>query len=388
MKLGKIAKIQSGGTPSRSNDSYYGGNIPWVKISDITDCDGILNDTEEKITELGLQSIRNIIFPKGTLLFAMYGSVGKTAIAGTLLATNQAILGIVPDNKIVLTKYLKYWFDSNKERLLSMANGVALKNLSAGIVKNLDVALPSIEKQEKIVEILDQADELRKKRAKSMEQLEELKLSLFAELIETNSSSTKVVRTEKLHNVVSEIIDCPHSTPNYSERTTSFPCIRTSEIVDGAIDWTKMKFLEKDEYLKRIKRAEIKEGDIIYGREGSFGDAVIVPRNSNMSLGQRVMMIRPKEGKTNTIFLWFLLRSSKVYEQAIRMNTGSTVGHVNVKDIKNFDVVVPPIEIQDSFARKIEPIFSLSTYIHGSLQRLDSLFESCLQRAFNGELIS
>ena len=82
LSLKDVCDIQSGGTPSRSNKEYWDGDIPWAKISDIEDAKGVLVITEEKITEEGLSAIRGRIFQPGTLLFAMYGSVGKTAIAG------------------------------------------------------------------------------------------------------------------------------------------------------------------------------------------------------------------------------------------------------------------------------------------------------------------
>ena len=89
---GEIGQMSSGGTPSRANAEFYGGTFPWAKISDIESAkSGVITDTEEKITDAGLKAINNRIFEKNTLLLAMYGSVGKTAITGTRLSCNQAI---------------------------------------------------------------------------------------------------------------------------------------------------------------------------------------------------------------------------------------------------------------------------------------------------------
>ena len=84
-KLSDLCFMQSGGTPRRGVDNYYGGDIPWVKIGDIDLSEGKpITRTKENITEEGLKSINNRLFEKGTLLLAMYGSVGKTAIAGKI----------------------------------------------------------------------------------------------------------------------------------------------------------------------------------------------------------------------------------------------------------------------------------------------------------------
>lgn len=91
--LGDLCDIQSGGTPSRAGSGLFGGDIPWAKISDLEASDGTLTQTEESITERGLEAIRGRLFPEGTLLFAIYGSIGKMAFAGCETSCNQAILG-------------------------------------------------------------------------------------------------------------------------------------------------------------------------------------------------------------------------------------------------------------------------------------------------------
>jgi type I restriction enzyme S subunit len=133
VKLEKLCKIQSGGTPRRGVDGFYGGNIPWAKIGDIENAEnGYLFNTIETITPAGLKSINNKIFPKNTVLLAMYGSVGKTSITGLEMTTNQAILGLQPnDQNILHFNYLRYWLDFSKNELIKKARGVALQNISA-----------------------------------------------------------------------------------------------------------------------------------------------------------------------------------------------------------------------------------------------------------------
>ena len=147
VKLKSVCDIQSGGTPSRKKNSHYGGKIKWAKISDLeTAGDGFIYNTEEHITESGLENIRNRMFEIDTLFLAMYGSVGKTAITKERMSCNQAILGInVNKQNLVHLPFLKYWFDSVKEKLINSARGVALKNLSAGIVKDLKIPLPPLD---------------------------------------------------------------------------------------------------------------------------------------------------------------------------------------------------------------------------------------------------
>src|SRR5690606_12259632 len=145
-------------------------------ISDLTyDTEGFIYNTEETITAEGLESINNKIFKTGTLLLAIYGSVGKVSIAGKELSSNQAILGISPKFKeLIDIKFLKYWFISSQDRLINDARGVALKNISATIVKNLQIPLPPLPVQRRIAAILDAADEHRRKTQALIEKYDEL----------------------------------------------------------------------------------------------------------------------------------------------------------------------------------------------------------------------
>ena len=202
---------------------------------------------------------------------------------------------------------------------------------------------------------------------------------------EKNPKNLPFIELEKLCAV---IVDCPHSTPVKSEEETNFPCIRTSELTNGYISWDSMQYLEEDEYMKRTQRLIPEAGDIVYGREGTYGEAIRIPATHKFSLGQRTMLFRPDYKKTNSIFLWAMVRSEFVYRQAKKKNSGSTVGHVNVKDIKQFRVYNPPIELQNQFAQIIAKAEAIKTQYQQSLQELENLYGSLSQKAFSGELIS
>src|SRR5262245_43776606 len=119
VRLGDICEMRSGGTPRRGVDGYYGGAIPWATIADMSSSDGVVRDTAERITEAGLAAIGNRVFEPGTILLAMYGSVGKLAVAGSRLAANQAILGLRPrDPNAVEPRYLMRWLASIQAKLV------------------------------------------------------------------------------------------------------------------------------------------------------------------------------------------------------------------------------------------------------------------------------
>ncbi len=154
-RLGDLCEIQSGGTPRREEPRYYGGTIPWAKIGDLEVGDAVVVSTEERITEEGLAAIRGRLFPAGTVLLAMYGSVGKVAVAGTAMATNQAILGIrVMEPDTLSSEYVRRWLESIRGQLVLHARGVTQQNISATLVRDLHIPLPSPVEQRRIAAVL------------------------------------------------------------------------------------------------------------------------------------------------------------------------------------------------------------------------------------------
>ena len=184
-KIGEVAQLKSGGTPSRKNPAYWdGGDINWIKTGEIDYCKIVR--TEEKITKAGLEGSSAKIFPAGTLLVAMYGqgvTRGKVAITGIEAATNQACGAIFPLAE-VRTKYLYYFLEYNYDTIRSFAHGANQKNLSADLIKSFPIAYPSVAGEQKEIadalEIIDRrvAVALTKKR-----QLQDLFHTLLHELM-------------------------------------------------------------------------------------------------------------------------------------------------------------------------------------------------------------
>ena len=137
VELGDLFFTTSGGTPSRQNPNYYNGNIPWVKSGELDK--GLILDTEEKISEEAVKNSSAKVFPKGTLLIALYGAtIGKLAFLGVDAATNQAICGIYKKDNFE-SLYLYYFLLFRKSKLISQGTGGAQPNISQTILKKLVV---------------------------------------------------------------------------------------------------------------------------------------------------------------------------------------------------------------------------------------------------------
>ena len=153
MKLGSIAETKSGGTPSRNDPSLFQGGIPWVKSGELDDL--VVRDTEEKITDKALQNSSAKVFPKGTLLIALYGAtVGKTGILGIDATTNQAVCAIFPKADAFTPSYLQYYFIRIRPELLKARYGGAQPNISQTVIKDTIVIIPPLPEQRAIAHVL------------------------------------------------------------------------------------------------------------------------------------------------------------------------------------------------------------------------------------------
>jgi type I restriction enzyme S subunit len=152
-KIQDIAETTSGGTPSRNITSYYGGNIPWIKSGELND--GFIEKSEEYITEEGLNNSSAKVYPKGTLVLALYGAtVGKVGILNIEAASNQAVCAIFP-NKDVNRDYLFWFFRQKRYDYIKSSFGGAQPNISQKVVKGTLAPIPDYKVQENIVKFLN-----------------------------------------------------------------------------------------------------------------------------------------------------------------------------------------------------------------------------------------
>ena len=140
-KIGDISKTTSGGTPSRTNNSFYSGSIMWVKTKEL--CDGFILGTEEKITEEAIKKSSAKIVPAGSILMAMYGAtIGKLGIATKDLTCNQACCVFLISEDNPLRWYIFNWLLQNRNFLISQGKGAAQPNLSQDMIKGFELIIP------------------------------------------------------------------------------------------------------------------------------------------------------------------------------------------------------------------------------------------------------
>ena len=261
----------------------------------------------------------------------------------------------------------------------SLAHGATMRHLTKKVFANLPFFYPSEHNQDVIARHLD-GIQLQIDSAKGMlTRLDDLVKSRFVEMFGTICEPHyPVVEIERL---CSCIVDCPHETPKY-EGELIHPAIRTSELKGSSIDWSSMRYVSESEYQQRIKRMKPMPGDIVYAREGTYGDAAILPTGYEFCLGQRTMLFRASADVCMPEYLLHALISPDVKRQADELNVGSTVPHVNVRDAKRFKVMCPNLGIQQEFAAFVAQVDKSRFVAQQQIEKLQMLYDSLAQEYF------
>jgi type I restriction enzyme S subunit len=272
-------------------------------------------------------------------------------------------------------------------RLEQFTRGAGVPTLNRNLAHVVEVPLPPLAEQKRIAGILDAADALRAKRRESLAQLDTLLQSTFLDMFGDPVTNPMGWRTVPLEDLCEKIVDCPHSTPRYSDNRTEFYCVRSSDIQDGRLDLSRTHHVDSDVYFERISRHEPQAGEVVYTREGGrLGLAGLVPPNKKVCLGQRMMLFRAAPDVALSIFLWSFLNSPAIYRQVLAMSGGGAAPRVNIKQVKGIETICPPLTQQKLFGKIVEAVEGQSAIQRAHLAELDTLFASLQSRAFRGDL--
>ena len=192
-----------------------------------------------------------------------------------------------------------------------------------------------------------------------------------------------------LNSICEHVVDCPHSTPRF--QANGRPCIDTTWMTPDGLVADRARYVDSETYEARITRLIPKPGDIVFAREGTIGTAVLVPQGMMPCLGQRVMLLRTSRLFSNA-YLRYVLHSETVKQQYRKQALGSTVAHINVRDVKAFKVPVPPLAEQHRIVTEVDRRLSIlretEVQVEANLQRAERLRQSILAAAFSGRLVS
>ena len=398
--LGEVGTWQSGGTPSRSNKTYYGGNIPWLKTGDLND--GLISYIPESITEEAVANSSAKINPTGSVLIAMYGAtIGKLGILTFPATTNQACCACIEFNAIIQL-YLFYFLLSQRNEFTAKGGGGAQPNISKEIIVNTFIPLPPLSEQQRIVmeiekwfALIDQVEhgkvDLQEtiKRAKS----KVLDLAIHGKLVPQNPNDEPAIKLLKRIN--------PDFTPCDNGHSRKFPQSWCSVTVNdvcsiiGGVSYNKADI--QDTGIRVLRGGNIQNGKIIDCFDDVFiplsyqnndnqvqhGDIIVVASTGSQTLigktgfadrdipktqiGAFLRIVRPKQ-KALSPYIRLIFQTDDYKGYIRNVAKGSNINNVKNAHLQNYHIYLPPLEEQQRIVQKIEALFSVFDNVQKALE--------------------
>ena len=410
-KLGNVVtKIIGGGTPAKNKPQYWEGDIPWLTVKDMRSRRPA--DAVDHISEKAVEESSTNIIPEDTVIIATRIGLGKVIRVPYKAAINQDLKALVVPTEID-KGYLEYWFVSKANYLGSIGSGTTVKGIRLEQVRDLDFPLAPPEQQKRIVakidelfshidagiEALKKAKQLLKQYRQSVlkaavtgeltkewreankdklepasELLEKIEIARNAwiekETAKDNSEAKRLKNKLTKHEFeeldsssVPEgwesvsltklcllVVDCHNKTAPYVE--SGIPLIRTSNIRDGVIKFKeKMKFVNQETYEYWSRRCPPEPGDILFTREAPMGESAIIPENTKVCMGQRMMLLRVILDLVDVEYLHIALMEPLFQKRVQGFKVGVGVPHLRVGDVEKAVVALPPFIEQKEIVR-------------------------------------
>ena len=353
-KLGEICDFISGGTPSKSKNEYWkNGNIPWIKISDFKE--KYIKCSDEKITKNGLENSSAKLLKKGTILYTIFASVGKVAILDIEATTNQAIVGVnLKENNLVDKDFLYYFLCSIENNIKRQARGVAQNNINISILKNVCIPILPISSQKNIVKTLMRLEDILENFKQKQILINFLNKSLFTKY--------SIGEKESIANLcyVKARIGWQGLTKKEYLSNGEYYLITGVDFKNEKIDFKNCFYVTKERY-NQDENIKVKINDILLTKDGTIGKVAIVDKlEKPATLNSGVFVLRPKVNNLNVTYLMHSLISEDFKKFIDDIKIGATVPHLNQAALLKYKLILPPIELQNKFAKKIEKITKLS----------------------------
>ncbi|WP_049846863.1 restriction endonuclease subunit S [Vibrio sp. VPAP30] len=389
-KLGELAKTFSGGTPSRGVSEFYGGEIPWVKSTEVNQSK--INRTSEFITDIGLKSSNCKLVPKGAVLIAMYGATaGQVSQLKIEAATNQAVLAIVCDEEVLLPEFVYYVLLQKKSELLYLAQGSGQPNLSKSLIDNTLIPLLPIKQQSRIIEIFSSLDLLIGATQALIDKYTAIKQGMMADLFSRGiDPETKALRPtfeevpELYHKTplgmlpkgwgislleeVAPVIDPQpdHRTPPQVKE--GIPYVGVGDFTwDERIDAKKCRKVSRNAYLKQQSRFKVEMGDVIFGKIGTIGQPKVIREDGEFALSANVLLI--KSGMKGN-YIRDVLISQYTLAQLDKIVNVTSQPAVGIQTMRELMIPMPDAIELELINSKLQ---SLESYIWSEVSSLNKL---------------
>lgn len=389
--IGQLVVIRGGGTPERSIDAFFQGDIPWVTPKDMKRWE--IDDSQIRITPEAIdQSAANLI-PSHTVLLVVRSGVLKhtapIAINRRPIAINQDMKSLQCNDRL-LPEYLARFLKNSESIILSWVRATTADNYSIENIRQLPIPLPPLDEQRRIAAILDQADDLRRKRREALAWLDQLYFACFTELFGDTVVNSKAWPANTRLGAVAKIVSgITKGRKLNGAKTRTVPYLAVVNVQDRTLNLQTVKTIEATE--GEIARYRLLKNDLVLTEGGDpdkLGRGALWQNEIAECMHQNhIFRVRFETEVINPVFINWLIggpRGKAYFLRSAKQTTG--IASINMTQLRDFPLLLPPINLQHTFAATVAEIDKLKTHHQAHLAKLDALFASLQHRAFRGEL--
>ena len=411
-KLGEIATVLVGGTPSTKIDKYWNGSISWLSVKDFCSVNKWVSSTEKTITQDGFDNCPSSMLKKGDLILSARGTVGKIAMADKNMAFNQSCFGLRAKKDFVTSDFLFYWFLNNQQIFKGAQQGNVFKSITLDFFEKTNAIIPPLPIQQKIAAVLSSLDDKIAINKKINAKLEAMAKRLYDywfvqfDYPDKNgkpykTSGGKMVWNEvlkrkipegwevvEMSSVIKQINTGLNPRDNFILGNGKIKYITVKNLTEeGHIDFSNCDLVNSEAQKIIHERSQIQKGDILFASICPLGRCYLIQDSpEDWDINESVFSIRPNIDRITSEFLYTLLREAYYVKKMTQKATGSIFKGIRINDIEKIEIVLPPKEVINAFSKKTLPIFNYQLTIQKEIQKLTNLRDRLLPLLMNGQV--
>jgi type I restriction enzyme, S subunit len=385
--LGRLAKMVGGGTPSKKREDFWNGNIPWVSPKDMSFRE--IFDAEDHITKAAVRGSATQVVPIGSILIVVRSGIlvrrFPIAIARVPLTLNQDMKAILPGG-LLEPEFLAYALAASEQTVLGQCvkRGATVHSIDISKLQKLEFPIPAKSEQLRIVEILNQANVLLKKRADSEAKADRILPALFYKMFGDPTTNQKGWNVKPLSDFEAEIRYGLGQPPNIS--VSGVALIRATNISRGTISLVNMIYVDPQD-VPPERNAFLKEGEVLVVRSGAYtGDVAQVTKEWDGCVAGYDLVITPGKNLLGEFVEAYLLTPfiQKGYFYNLKARAGQP--HLNAAQVAATPFLEVPRYLQVKFSDAVQSMRILRKKQEAASENLERAFAAILHRAFAGDL--
>jgi type I restriction enzyme S subunit len=394
--LGDLCDVIGGGTPPKENPAFYTGSIPWATVRDMRQ--DVITETEFRITNDAVERSATNIIPAGNVVMATRVGLGKVCLIGQDTAINQDLRGIVPRNdKTLVVRFLYWWLKSIADIIVEEGTGATVQGVKLTFVKSLQIPVPPVAEQQRIVGILDEAFEgIATGKANAEKNLQNA-LALFQSHLQSIFTQQGLGSVEKPLGNLCDFLNGFAFKSGDAVAVSKTQLVRMGNLYGNQLDLDRSPVFYPDSFATEHSRYVLEAGDIIMSLTGTngkedYGFAVRIPKcGHTLLMNQRIMKFDAiRRDIIDDGYLLHYLRSRCFLDILYPMANGTRQANLSSVTMKLIPVPLRSLQEQKVIATQLDDLHEetqrLATIYERKLAALDELKKSLLHHAFSGRL--